>query len=217
MNVASQPLPEDIAALVWNYDTDGADLSDEVVIMAVLRLGTWDQIKWAFRWFGRDVVVGVIESDYFGMRTLPLAVRNFWGCVFWPDSPPPEYADPRAQWRPTRPTFDPARAVASRMAAALDATGLTQREFAALLGTSQSRLSSYITGKVVPSAALLVAAEHLAGARPPDIEAGRPVRTTGRTTGGGAATGGSAGGRRRGSSGPRASSAVPDGGAHRRA
>ncbi|MGC8463648.1 MAG: hypothetical protein ACP5P9_08275 [Acidimicrobiales bacterium] len=45
--------------------------------------------------YGRDVVIGVIERDYFGMRTLPLSVRNFWVCVFWPDSLPSEHADPK--------------------------------------------------------------------------------------------------------------------------
>jgi hypothetical protein len=156
-------LPDDIAALLWNYDAADPDLADGVVIMAVLRLGTWEQITWAFTAFGRDAVVGTIERDYFGMRTLPLSVRNFWGVVFWPDSPPPEYGDGRERWRPTRRVFDPAAAVAERMAAAVAATGLTQAQFAALLGTSQSRLSSYITGAVMPSARILVAAEHLAG------------------------------------------------------
>lgn len=155
-------LPDDVAALVWNYDTADPGISDEVVVMAVLRVGTWDQIKWAFATYGRDFVVGVIERDYFGMRTLPLSVRNFWGCVFWPESPPPEYADPKERWRPTRQPFDPAATVAGRMAAALASTGLSQRQFAALLGTSQARLSSYINGRVMPSAKLLVTAEHLA-------------------------------------------------------
>ncbi|MGC8463647.1 MAG: helix-turn-helix domain-containing protein [Acidimicrobiales bacterium] len=48
------------------------------------------------------------------------------------------------------------------MAAALASAGLSQRQFAALLGTSQSRPSSYINGRVMPSAKLLVTAEHSA-------------------------------------------------------
>jgi hypothetical protein len=72
-------LPDDISALVWNDDAADPGISDEVVVMAVLRVGTWDQIRWAFATYGRDVGVGVIERDYFGMRTLPLSVRNFWG------------------------------------------------------------------------------------------------------------------------------------------
>jgi predicted XRE-type DNA-binding protein len=35
-------------------------------------------------------------------------------------------------------------------------SGLSQREFASYVGTSPSRLSTYATGKVVPSAAMLV-------------------------------------------------------------
>jgi transcriptional regulator with XRE-family HTH domain len=36
------------------------------------------------------------------------------------------------------------------------ASGLSRAEFAARIGTSPSRLSTYATGKVVPSAAMLV-------------------------------------------------------------
>ena len=154
-------LPPDIAEFAWNYDTDDPDLSPDTVIMAILRIGTWDQIEWAFSAFGRDAVVGVIERDYFGPRSLPLSVRRLWGVVFWPDSPPPEDLDPQERWRPTREAFDPAVEVAQRVAAAVAASGLTQAEFASLLGTSQPRLSSYVTGKVVPLSTFLVAAEHL--------------------------------------------------------
>jgi hypothetical protein len=153
----------DVAQLVWNYDTSDPDLSPKVVIMAVLRCGTWDQILWAFAFFGRDSVVAIIEEDYFGDRSLPVSVRTLWGFAFWPDSPPPELADPRERWRPTRTAFDPAQEVADRLASAWKATGLTQADLAALLGTSQSRLSSYLSGNVMPSAKILVAAERLAG------------------------------------------------------
>jgi DNA-binding transcriptional regulator YiaG len=46
--------------------------------------------------------------------------------------------------------------VAAEVRALVSASGLTQQEFAASLGTSRSRLSTYISGKVVPSAALMV-------------------------------------------------------------
>ena len=36
------------------------------------------------------------------------------------------------------------------------ASGLSQQDFAARLGTSRSRLSTYMSGKVMPSAALMV-------------------------------------------------------------
>ena len=42
------------------------------------------------------------------------------------------------------------------MQAAVERSGLTKSEFAALVGTSASRLSTYLGGKVTPSAALLI-------------------------------------------------------------
>jgi DNA-binding transcriptional regulator YiaG len=47
-------------------------------------------------------------------------------------------------------------AVASEVAALAKASGLTRAEFASRIGTSASRLSTYATGKVTPSASLLV-------------------------------------------------------------
>lgn len=54
-------------------------------------------------------------------------------------------------------------AVAERVRAALARSGLTQAELAAAVGTSASRLSTYATGKVVPSAAMLLRIERAAG------------------------------------------------------
>ncbi|MGN6558571.1 MAG: helix-turn-helix domain-containing protein [Solirubrobacterales bacterium] len=42
-------------------------------------------------------------------------------------------------------------------------SGLSRQEFASRIGTSASRLSTYATGKVVPSAALLVRMQLVAG------------------------------------------------------
>ncbi len=49
--------------------------------------------------------------------------------------------------------------VAARVRGAIDRSGLTNREFARLVGTSASRLSTYVSGKVTPSAAMLVRIE----------------------------------------------------------
>jgi DNA-binding transcriptional regulator YiaG len=46
--------------------------------------------------------------------------------------------------------------VASEVRNLVSESGLSQRDFAARLGTSRSRLSTYMSGKVVPSAALIV-------------------------------------------------------------
>lgn len=56
--------------------------------------------------------------------------------------------------------------VSRRLCSFVERSGLTAADFAALLGTSPSRLSTYLSGKVVPSAALLVRAERVAGAEP---------------------------------------------------
>lgn len=53
--------------------------------------------------------------------------------------------------------------VAARVRAAVKRAGTTQAEFAASVGTSASRLSTYLTGKVTPSAALLMRIERTAG------------------------------------------------------
>ncbi|WP_415854023.1 helix-turn-helix domain-containing protein [Sinomonas sp. G460-2] len=57
------------------------------------------------------------------------------------------------------------RAVVRDLQRALDASGLTRAQFASRLGTSQSRLSTYLSGKVVPAATILVRARRLAEAR----------------------------------------------------
>ncbi|HUY67590.1 MAG TPA: helix-turn-helix domain-containing protein [Acidimicrobiales bacterium] len=46
--------------------------------------------------------------------------------------------------------------VAAEVRSLREASGLSGREFAARIGTSPSRLSTYASGKVVPSAALMV-------------------------------------------------------------
>ncbi len=46
--------------------------------------------------------------------------------------------------------------VAAEIQEAVQRSGLTRREFASRIGTSASRLSTYLSGKVVPSATLMV-------------------------------------------------------------
>lgn len=52
--------------------------------------------------------------------------------------------------------------VAARVRNAVTRSGLSNREFARLVGTSASRLSTYLNGKVTPSAAMLVRVERAA-------------------------------------------------------
>lgn len=53
--------------------------------------------------------------------------------------------------------------VAAEIGALVAASGLTGAQFAARIGTSPSRLSTYLRGAVVPSAALLVRMRRVAG------------------------------------------------------
>jgi hypothetical protein len=52
--------------------------------------------------------------------------------------------------------------VAARVRAAVDRSGLTKAEFAALVGTSAPRLSTYLNARVTPSAAMLLRIERAA-------------------------------------------------------
>lgn len=56
--------------------------------------------------------------------------------------------------------------VSARVRAYLERSGLKRSEFASSVGTSESRLSTYLSGKVAPSSTLLVRMERVAG-RPP--------------------------------------------------
>lgn len=61
--------------------------------------------------------------------------------------------------------------VASEVSELVGRSGLSRQEFAERIGTSRPRLSTYISGKVVPSAALMVRIRRvgrMAGGRGPD-------------------------------------------------
>lgn len=79
-----------------------------------------------------------------------------------------EYADPTGHTALFRALLDEARTrlaaaerdeVARRVRVAIEASGCTRKEFAAAIGTSVPRLSTYATGTVTPSAALLLRME----------------------------------------------------------
>lgn len=61
-----------------------------------------------------------------------------------------------------RRSATPNQLVAERLSIALALSGFNQQEFANQLGTSASRLSSYLSGTTVPSAAFLLRAEQQA-------------------------------------------------------
>jgi hypothetical protein len=60
--------------------------------------------------------------------------------------------------------------VSERIRSAVERSGLSKAEFAELVGTSASRLSTYVSGKVTPSAAMLLRIERLGA---PSVEPGR--------------------------------------------
>jgi|SRR5450755_103565 len=63
--------------------------------------------------------------------------------------------------------------VACEISSLVRSSGLSQQEFAERIGTSRTRLSTYMSGKVVPSAALVVRMRRLAHASPPHEACGR--------------------------------------------
>jgi DNA-binding transcriptional regulator YiaG len=60
---------------------------------------------------------------------------------------------------------DERKAVAAEVNRLVRESGLSRTEFSSRIGTSASRLSTYATGKVTPSAALMVRMRNLAGNR----------------------------------------------------
>ncbi len=69
--------------------------------------------------------------------------------------------------------------VAARVRAAVTGSGLAAREFASLVGTSASRLSTYMTGRTMPSAGMLLRIEAQASER--GVSAQRSAPGTPRT------------------------------------
>lgn len=57
--------------------------------------------------------------------------------------------------------------VARELRALVEQSGLGQRDFALRLGTSRTRLNTYLTGRVTPSAATLLRARRVTGALAP--------------------------------------------------
>ncbi len=93
-------LPDSLAGLFRNYGFDALD--DErhrgLIVRTVLARGTWEQILWLFRRYGRDGVREVFVEDYYGPRTLPDATRRLWELMFI-EQPPPDDPHPAARWR----------------------------------------------------------------------------------------------------------------------
>lgn len=98
--------------------------------------------------------------------------RDPWGAVARQVEDYLEYADEQGVAALFRRRISAARAaakraerdqVAERVRDLVSASGLMQEQFAQAIGTSRTRLSTYRTGKVTPSAALLLRMERVAG------------------------------------------------------
>lgn len=89
--------------LFRNYQPSSVDPEREsqLVIKTVLTSGTWEQILWLFRRYGRERVRQMVLEDDAGLRSLPDSVLVFWRNIFLPDAPAPQ-VDPVDRWRPTR-------------------------------------------------------------------------------------------------------------------
>ncbi len=93
-------LPESFRQLFRNYRFDllNPDAAAELVIRTVLAYGTWEQIEWIFRYYGRDTVREVFLDDLHGRRELPEPTRRLWALAFL-DNVPTADTDPVARWR----------------------------------------------------------------------------------------------------------------------
>lgn len=93
-------LPDSFAGLFRNYifETIDDERHHKLIIKTVLAHGTWEQIMWLFRHYGREKVKAVFLDDYHGLRTLPDVTLKLWELLF-ADKPLPEDGDPAAKWR----------------------------------------------------------------------------------------------------------------------
>ena len=58
-------LRQDIAELLWSHDASRIDTDKDArtVIMAIIRLGSWDQVEWLFSHYGWGKVEQVVGED----------------------------------------------------------------------------------------------------------------------------------------------------------
>ncbi|MGL5928457.1 MAG: helix-turn-helix domain-containing protein [Dermatophilaceae bacterium] len=119
-----------------------------------------------------EALVAAIERGTIGawVRVTSAIDREPWGDVARQVEEYLAYAAPKGVGPLLARAVERARAqagarergeVAAEMARLVDATGLPLAEVARRIGTSRSRLSTYRSGRVVPSAALIVRLRHL--------------------------------------------------------
>lgn len=77
-------LPGFLHPLFHNYEPEAIDPDRHagLVIRTVLAAGTWEQVLWLFRRYGKERVREVFLKDCRGLRTLPEPTRRLWSLVF---------------------------------------------------------------------------------------------------------------------------------------
>lgn len=133
-----------------------------------------------------EAIVTVIERGTIGdwVRLTEAIDQDPWGGVARQIEDYLSYESPygvgpplvRAIARARRAAEEEERAVvAAEVAELIASSGLTVGEMAARAGTSRSRLSTYRSGKVMPSAAMMVRLRRVAERTRPGSEEGNPV------------------------------------------
>ncbi|MDQ3781754.1 MAG: helix-turn-helix domain-containing protein [Actinomycetota bacterium] len=126
-------------------------------------------------WPYEAMVAAIERGSVSGWARLTAAIRRHpWGDVARSVEAYLGYAEPSGvsalldrairQARADTEAADRAQ-VAARVRSLVAESGLTAAEFASRVGTSSSRLSTYVTGKVVPSAAMMLRMERVAADR----------------------------------------------------
>lgn len=102
-NIMGTPIPELIRPLFHNYVSESIDAERDwkFVIKTVMQGGTWEQIQWAWTFYGREKFEQVLKEDLEGCQTLARPVANFWSVVLWGKKLPP-YQSVAERWKPTR-------------------------------------------------------------------------------------------------------------------
>ena len=92
-------LPAQMEHLFANYQAGAVDPDKHpgLVIRTVLARGTWDQVKWLFRYYGKDAVGEAFRKDYYGLRTLPKPTLRLWETLFIEHVE--RTSDPLDRWR----------------------------------------------------------------------------------------------------------------------
>jgi uncharacterized protein DUF6922 len=86
--VSAEPIPEDVARLLWDVDPAAVDLDRDraLIFERVMTRGTWDAMRWLRRRYPRDTIAAFLESE--GARRLPPRDVAYWALVTGVEVPP---------------------------------------------------------------------------------------------------------------------------------